>query len=77
MRRVLTAFLSNEAEARKQALAPFDYVAVCRLKFEMNDKEDVLYTALATGQDWPGLERITTGDGSGFQVFRIDHARLQ
>jgi hypothetical protein len=77
MRRVFTAFLSNDVEARKQALAPFDYVVVCRLGFELSDKDAVLYTALATGQDWPGLERIITDNASDLQVFRIDHSRLR
>lgn len=77
MRRTLQAFLSDDAGIRKQALAPFQYVAVCRLQFDLNEKDKSLYTALATGQDWPGLERIMTDKPSGLQVFRIDHARLQ
>lgn len=77
MRRVLTAFLSDKAEDRIKALAPFDYVAVCRLTFELNTTDGALYTALAQGQDWPGLERLTDGGVSRLQVFRIDHSRLQ
>jgi hypothetical protein len=77
MRRVLTAFLSDDAGERINALEPFDYVAVCRLTFELNAADDVLYTALATGQDWPGLDRITDGNASRLQLFRIDHSRLR
>jgi hypothetical protein len=77
IRRMALAFTTDEAETRRAALSPFDYVAVCRL-----DAADVaagapLYTALAAGQGWPGLTPVAGTQETRFQLFRIDHAALR
>jgi len=50
----LEAFRSSDSEIRRQALAPFDEIAVCRFPLEADAKDAPLYAALAAGRSWPG-----------------------
>lgn len=77
MKRMYEAFLSGDPAMRKAALAPFDYIAVCRFPLESDPGFAPLYAALSAGSDWPGLVRVAPPAKSDFQLFRIDHAALQ
>ncbi|KQV82845.1 hypothetical protein [Rhizobium sp. Root1220] len=77
MKRMFEAFRSPDPAIRRQALEPFDYVAVCRFPLQVDPKEAPLYAALAAGQSWPGLTRIDPPGKSNFQLFRIDHTQLR
>lgn len=77
IKRMYEAFLSGDPAVRKAALAPFDYVAVCRFPLESDSAFAPLYAALSSGSDWPGLVRVAPPAKSDFQLFRIDHAALQ
>ncbi|MEZ2127095.1 MULTISPECIES: hypothetical protein [unclassified Sinorhizobium] len=77
MRRMFEAFRSSDAEVRRSALAPFDYVAVCRFPLKADPKDAPLYAALAAGKSWPGLQRIEPPAKTDFQLFSIDHLKLQ
>lgn len=76
IRRVFEAFAGQDAETRRQALAPFQYVAVCRFPVPSSPQEAPLYAALSAGRDWPGLVRVKPDPANPFQLFRIDHAAL-
>lgn len=75
--RVATAFTSNEPEARKQALAPFDMVAVCARETHIDLTGAPLYAALVSGNGWPGLEPVGALPDTGLHLYRIDHAALR
>lgn len=77
MKRMYEAFLSSDPAVRRAALAPFDYVAVCRFPLESDPSFAPLYAALSAGRDWPGLVRIPPPAETRFQLFRIDHAALR
>jgi hypothetical protein len=77
MKRMFQTFMSAEPAIRQTMLAPFDYVAVCRFPLEADAGQAPLYAALARGADWPGLERVQPPVATNFQLFRIDHAKLQ
>ncbi|WP_411032659.1 hypothetical protein [Shinella sp. BYT-45] len=77
MRRMYEAFLSSDPAVRKAALAPFDYVAVCRFPLESDPSFAPLYAALSAGKDWPGLMRVAPPAETRFQLFRIDHGALR
>lgn len=75
--RVATAFTSNVESARKQALAPFDYVAVCARETRFDLAGAPLYAALVAGGSWPGLTLIAGDETPGLRLYRIDHAALR
>ncbi len=77
MKRMFEAFLTSDPAVRRDALAPFDYVAVCRFPLKTDKGTAPLYDALSAGDDWPGLIRLPTGADNPLQLFRIDHAALQ
>ncbi|MDP9836866.1 hypothetical protein J2T09_001611 [Neorhizobium huautlense] len=77
MKRMFEAFLSSDRDVRRNALAPFDYVAICRFPLKTDYGTAPLYDALSIGKDWPGLIRLPTGANNPFQLFRIDHSALQ
>ncbi len=77
MRRMYQAFLMSDPDLRRTALAPFDYVAICQFPLvDISDKTS-LYAALASGDRWPGLEPVQPPVKTAFQLYRIDHAKLQ
>lgn len=77
MRRMFEAFLSSDPAVRREALAPFNYLAACRFPVKTDVGTAPLYDALAAGQDWPGLIRLTDSPSNPFQLFLIDHAVLR
>ncbi|WP_244499558.1 hypothetical protein [Rhizobium sp. AC44/96] len=77
MKRMFDVFMTSDPQLRREALAPFDYVAVCRFPLKADPAQAPLYAALAGGDDWPGLERVVSPTPSNFQLFRIDHAALR
>ncbi|MGE7368195.1 hypothetical protein ACQKKX_03875 [Neorhizobium sp. NPDC001467] len=77
MKRMFEAFLSSDPAVRHLALAPFDYVAICRFPLKPDYGTAPLYDALSAGDDWPGLMRLPNGAENPFQLFRIDHAALR
>ena len=76
MKRMFEAFTTHDPAVRRAALAPFDYVAVCRFPLKPEPGDSPLYAALSAGTDWPGLTRLENS-GNDFQLFRIDHAALR
>lgn len=77
MKQMFEAFTSTDPGVRRSALAPFDYVAVCRFALRSADGDTALYATLSAGDDWPGLIRVTPARETDFQLFRIDHATLR
>jgi len=78
MKRMFTAFTSTDPAARAEALAPFDYVAICAREADFPGMEDVpLYASLVRGEPVPGVARIEPDNPSGFRLYRIDHSALR
>lgn len=77
LRRLYLAFTTSDPSVRRAALAPFDYVAVCRLAAATDRAQAPLYAALASGDAWPGLMPVDTDSRSRLRLLRIDHALLQ
>lgn len=76
LRRTYEALTSKDPQVRREALAPFDYVAVCRRAPPAEGERAPLFRALAGGEDWPGMTGV--GDGkSAFRLFRIEHDTLR
>ncbi|GEO83821.1 MULTISPECIES: hypothetical protein [Alphaproteobacteria] len=73
----LLAFTTRDPAVRRQVLAPFDYVAVCRFPLDPASNDVSLFAALATGQPWPGLVPIPVSTATRLQLYRIDHAALK
>ncbi len=71
------AFTTSDAKARRAALAPFDYVAVCKQGGKVDRRQAPLYAALVEGEGWPGLSPIASPIPTAFQIFRINHANLR
>jgi hypothetical protein len=76
IKRILEAFLSTDPQTRQSALAPFDYLAVCRFALPTTLENTTLYAALTHGVSWPGMVRVTTDPEAKVQIYRIDHERL-
>ncbi len=76
MRRILESFASVDSGTRREALRPFDYLALCRSPVPASVAPDTLFSALARGGDWPGLTRLN-GIDDDFMLFAIDHAAVQ
>jgi hypothetical protein len=77
MKRIWETFILPDAVARKAALQPFDYMAVCRSDLPESIPSTTLFAKLTRGEKWPGLDVIETPATSGLRLFKIDHARLQ
>jgi hypothetical protein len=75
MHRMFVAFTTTDPTARAQALAPFDYLAICArdLGFPGMEKSP-LYSALLHGQSVPGLIPVEPERDTAFKLYRIDHA---
>jgi hypothetical protein len=77
MRRMFTVFTGSDSAARADALAPFDYVAICAREADFPGMEDVpLYASLVRGEQVPGIIRIEPENPSAFRLYRIDHSAL-
>lgn len=77
MRRMFEAFLTSDPAVRREALAPFDYLAACRFPLKTDIGTAPLYDTVSAGGDWPGLIRLPSDPANPFQLFRIDHATLR
>lgn len=77
MRAMFDVFLSTDSATRKAAIAPFDYLAVCRYDVAPYIPNDTLFARLMRGGDWPGLTLIHDGQPGTPRLFRIDHARFE
>lgn len=76
LRRTYEALASEDPEVRREALAPFDYVAVCRRALPAEGERAPLFRALAGGGEWPGMS--TAGEGkSALRLLRIEHDVLR
>ncbi|TPP11488.1 hypothetical protein [Rhizobium glycinendophyticum] len=76
MRRIFETFVQVDPHDRRQAAAPFDYVALCRFEAPEEFADALPLAALSRGGDWPGLIRLTEPKRQ-LQVFKIDHTRFQ
>ncbi|MGO4351006.1 hypothetical protein AB4Z25_03600 [Rhizobium sp. RAF36] len=73
MKHMFELFTSADSEIRREAAAPFDYVAVCAFPLPVDASQAPVYAALAQGGSWPGLIQINNPSASDFKLFRIDH----
>lgn len=71
------AFTLDDPAGRREALAPYDYVAVCRMHLQLDRSIAPIYGALAAGENWPGLIDVAPDSRSRFRLMRIDHDALQ
>ena len=78
MKRMFETFLLSDPSQRRDALAPFDLLAVCTLPDTGNAPDQApLFAALSSGRDWPGLQEIPQDPESRFRLFRIDHDTVE
>lgn len=75
--RVAKTFIMSDSTARREALAPFTYVAVCTTNVTSDGSVAPLYVALSAGEDWPGLVDVEADWASRFRLLRIDHDALR
>tara|TARA_R110002072_G_scaffold241808_1_gene400679 strand:+ start:100 stop:1872 length:1773 start_codon:yes stop_codon:yes gene_type:complete len=75
--RTAKALIMNDSIARREALAPFAYVAVCTTNVTFDGSVAPLYVALSAGEDWPGLVDVEADRASRFRLLRIDHEALR
>ncbi|MGL4199150.1 MAG: hypothetical protein ACRCSX_15440 [Allorhizobium sp.] len=76
IRASFTVFAMDDKAQRQAALAPFDYVAVCHVPFDIPAEEAPVYSALANDRGWPGLVPLPVQGEGRLRLFRIDHERL-
>lgn len=78
LRRTYLAFTTSDRSVRREAMAPFDYVAVCRDAVPADGGDAPLYRVLASNGSWPGLLPFGDDDPQRrLRLFRIDHQRLE
>ena len=78
IQRVARTFGHTDTKARRNAIAPYDYLAICLTPFENTDLSAApLFQALNQGEDWPGLKQIPNKTDSRFRLFKIDHGQLK
>ena len=75
--KVAKTFILTDPDQRRAALAPFDYVAVCRIKVDLDRSVAPIYAALVAGENWPGLVDVESDTESRFRLLRIDHEALR
>ncbi|WP_290498039.1 hypothetical protein [Hyphomonas sp. UBA4494] len=76
--RVFQTFALTNPELRKQALAPYNYVAICTLPETSADPSTaLLYATLSSSHDWPGLVEVSPKTGSRLRLFEIDHDTVE
>ncbi|MCP4182243.1 MAG: hypothetical protein GY761_02860 [Hyphomicrobiales bacterium] len=69
--RVAKLFTSANIQVRQQAMAPFDYLAVCQVGKITNRDVAPLLVALMQGETVDGLSLIVGSQASRFQLFHI------
>lgn len=81
MKRMFEAFYESDPATRREALAPFDYVAFCDYSEEMRKgftpPAGTLFEAMANDQPWPGLQPVTIAGATKLHVYKLDHASLR
>jgi hypothetical protein len=78
MERMFQTFVLTDTQARRTALAPFDYIAVCTIPVTDADPQLApLYAALSSGKDWPGLKDMQRDRTSRFRLLMIDHDTVE
>jgi hypothetical protein len=75
--RVAKTFIVDDSKTRREALAPFTYVAVCTTNVTFDGSIAPLYEALSAGKEWPGLVDLGSENTSRFRLLRIDHDALK
>ena len=77
MHRMFVAFTSNDPTARAEALAPFDYLAICARDVGFPGMDDFpLFAALVHRESVPGLIPVEPERDSMFKLYRIDHSAM-
>ncbi|MGN7293341.1 hypothetical protein [Rhizobium sp. SAFR-030] len=77
MLRMYRAFLSTDSAVRRDAAAPFDYLALCRFPLVEEIADDTLFAVLTRGGEWPGLVPLADGPPGSLRLFRIDHSAFR
>ena len=81
MKRMFEAFYGTDPATRKEALAPFDYIAFCDYSEEMRKgftpPAGTLFEAMANDQPWPGLQPVAVAGATKLHVYKLDHASLR
>ncbi|WP_193176088.1 hypothetical protein [Oricola nitratireducens] len=72
IRRLALAFTSDDTAVRAQALAPYDYVVICRRETDFDLSSAPLFKALNEGQTVPGITPVAPESPSRFRMFRLD-----
>ena len=76
--RVFQTFALTNPELRKQALAPYSYVAICTLPETRADPSAaLLYATLSSSKGWPGLVEVSPITGSRLRLLEIDHDTVE
>jgi hypothetical protein len=76
--RVFQTFALTNPELRKQALAPYSYVAICTLPETSADPSAaLLYATLSSSKGWPGLVEVSPITGSRLRLLEIDHDTVE
>lgn len=78
MEKIFRTFVLTDANLRREALAPFDYVAVCTLPDTEADADLApFFSALSSGDDWPGLSDVQDTPTSRLRLLEIDHDTVE
>lgn len=72
IRRVAQAFTGDTAAMRREALEPFDYIAICRRDTDIDLSPAPLFRALNDGDAVPGITPVGQQGRSRFRLFRLD-----
>ena len=76
--RVFQTFALTNPELRKQALAPYSYVAICTLPETSADPSAaLLYATLSSSKGWPGLVEVSPITRSRLRLLEIDHDTVE
>ena len=78
MERMFQTFVLTDTKLRRDALAPYDFVAVCTLPDTGNTPSQApVFAALSSGKDWPGLTDVSKPGASRFRLLAIEHASVE
>lgn len=72
IRRVMLAFTAHRQSVRRDALQPFDYLAICRSRTGIDLSPAPLFAALNDGIPVAGLIPVNETSHSRFRLYRID-----
>lgn len=81
IKRMFEAFYGTDPATRKEALAPFDYIAFCDyspdMRKDFTPPPGTLFEAMANDQPWPGLQPVAVAGATKLHVYKLDHASLR